>query len=386
MTGIASNDMTSLSPHATARSIGHLHDEPVDALRDPFERDRHRILASTAFRRLQYKTQVFVNDEHDHFRSRLTHTLEVAEIARRLASALRVNANLAESIALAHDLGHAPFGHAGEATLKNLMHDHGGFEHNLHSLRVIDDLEHPYPTFRGLNLTFELREGIIKHASRYDMPAAVIDLDARLTDLLAVGPQPSVEAQIANVADRIAYDIHDLEDALGARLIYESDVSELELWSAAAGPVRSAFPKRNVFTVRRPILDGLLDTLLKDVIAESTHRLGMIAPNPDAVRAHDDPVVAFSESTSSITNELEGFLAIRVYRHHRLIRMDAKARRFIERLFAAYVQDPEMLPPRFAARLDALGTHRVVCDYIAGMTDRFCQDDYKKLFQPNERV
>ncbi len=363
---------------------GRAHDEPDDAFRAPFELDRHRVFSSAAFRRLEYKTQVFVTLEDDHFRTRLTHTLEVAGIARTLAGALRVSEHLAEVISLAHDVGHPPFGHAGEMALRELMSAHGGFEHNTHSLRVVDYLEHPYPQFRGLNLTYETREGLIKHTTRYDKPSTT---DPALWELLESGPLPTIEGQIACLADRLAYDCHDLEDAIAAGLVSEKELEEIELWQVVATGVRAAYPARPLIAVRRPVLDKLLDMLVADVVAESSRRIDRLAPKIiDDVRNADGAVVELSAEISARVNQLESFLIERVYHHHRLARMDTKARRFIERLFGAYVENPKMLPPRFARRIDEQGVHRVVCDYIAGMTDRFCQDDYTRLFEPFERV
>jgi len=365
---------------------GRVHDQPDDPWRDPFELDRHRVLTSAAFRRLEYKTQAFVTLVDDHYRTRLTHTLEVASIARTLAIALDVNATLAETIALAHDLGHPPFGHAGEVTLRELMTEHGGFEHNLHSLRVVDYLEHPYPPFRGLNLTYETREGLVKHATRYDKPDATPS-DPQLWDLFESGPQCGVEGQITNIADRLAYDCHDLEDAIAAGLVREEELDDVELWREVAKPVISAFGGDVLAAIRRPVLDRLLETLLDDVIAESRRRIESLSPALiDDIRDAETPVVAFTADVNNRLDELEKFLIARVYRHHLIVRMDAKARRFITRLFEAYVENPAMLPPRFANRIDEQGTYRVVCDYIAGMTDRFCQDEYSRLFQPFERV
>lgn len=373
-------------------SRGRMHSEPPDQtvpgptgpLRDAFELDRKRVLASPSFRRLRYKTQVFVTGEHDHFRTRLTHTLEVAQVARRLALALGVNDILAEVIALAHDLGHAPFGHAGEATLRTLMHGHGGFEHNLQSLRIVDYLEHPYPPFRGLNLTYETREGLVKHVTTYDHPDQTNASDSATAELLASGSWASVEGQIAVIADGIAYDTHDLEDAIGAGLIDEQRLGEVELWAMAATPVRERYPTAALPAVRRPILDRLSDLLLVDVIAES-HRLAF-AMNPadiNAVRTAPEPLIVFSSAMGSRVQALEAFLKENVYRHSRLVRMDERARRFIERLFEAYVGNPAMLPSRFAERINRQGVHRVVCDYMAGMTDRFCEEDYRRLFEPS---
>ena len=378
-----------LGPYAARpdQSRGCAHDEPDDPLRDAFERDRHRVCNCAAFRRLEYKTQVFVTLEDDHFRTRLTHTLEVAGIARTLAVALGVNETLAEVISLAHDLGHPPFGHAGEMALRELMAQAGGFEHNIHSLRIVDYLEHPYPQFRGLNLTYEVREGLIKHSTRFDRPEVGARTDSALWELLESGPLPPVEAQIANQADRMAYDCHDLEDAINAGLIVEGDLGDVGLWRQAADPVRTDHAAATLPAIRKPVLDRLLNTLLADAATESKRRIEALRPRLiDDVRTADDMVVALSSDMAARVNELEAFLVERVYHHHRLVRMDAKARRLIERLFNAYVENANMLPPRFAARIDEQGTHRVVCDYIAGMTDRFCQDDYMRLFEPFERV
>ncbi|MCB9850307.1 MAG: deoxyguanosinetriphosphate triphosphohydrolase [Phycisphaerales bacterium] len=371
-------------------SRGRVHDEPASTDApgyDVFEFDRRRVCNSAAFRRLEYKTQAFVTLEDDHFRTRLTHTLEVAGVSRALARALGVNEALAETIALAHDLGHPPFGHAGEMSLRELMTGHGGFEHNMHSLRVVDYLEHPYPDFRGLNLTYECREGLIKHTTRYDKPSSAAGKDPALWDLLESGQLPTVEGQIACVADRIAYDCHDLEDAIAADLVHEEELRELRLWCEAAEAVRTVHPQRPLVAIRRPVLDRLQYLLLGDVIAETGRRVAEESPTlVDDVRVAERAVVGLSDAMSERANELEAFLVERVYRHHRLVRMDAKARRFITMLFEAYVDHPNMLPPRFAARIDEQGVHRVVCDYIAGMTDRYCQDDYRRLFEPFERV
>jgi dGTPase len=378
-----------LAPYAATadHTRGRVHEEPADPFCDAFEFDRRRISNSAAFRRLEYKTQVFVTLEDDHFRTRLTHTLEVAGIARTLAVALRVNQTLAEVISLAHDLGHPPFGHAGEMALRELMSQAGGFEHNTHSLRVVEYLEHPYPAFRGLNLTYETREGLIKHTTRYDKPVTPAGRGGDHHDLLDSGPLPTIEGQIACVADRLAYDCHDLEDAIAAGLVTEKALGDLRLWQEAARPVRAAYPGPVLAAVRRPVLDAMLATLMADVVTESKRRIEALEPHlTDDVRNASDAVVSLSPDMSEKANELESFLVERVYRHPRLVRMDAKARRFIERLFKAYVEIPNMLPERFFRRIDAQGVHRVVCDYIAGMTDRYCQDDYTKLFEPFERV
>ncbi len=345
---------------------------------DAFVVDRHRIVHSAAFRRLQYKTQVFVTHEHDHFRTRLTHTLEVAALARRLARALGVNAALAEAVALAHDLGHPPFGHAGEQALASRMAGHGGFEHNVQALRIVEFLEHPYPAFRGLNLTYEVREGLAKHETRFDRPG---------WHELADGTRGPLEGQIASLADRIACDCHDLEDAIGAKLIEREELDSLAIWRDAAEAVEERYGRRPLPAVRRPVLDAVEDALLKDIVEETTRRIsGAKVETVDDVRGCSRELAGLSEAMEERLAALEGFLAERLYHHHRLIRMDDKAGRFIRRLFDAYLETPGLLEPRFAGRIAEQGLHRVICDYIAGMTDRFCQDEYKRLFEPFERV
>ncbi len=373
----------SLRPYAIAphQSRGRRHPEgggDIAERTDPFAVDRQRVIHSAAFRRLQYKTQVFVTHEHDHFRTRLTHTLEVADIARRLAGRLGVNGVVAETIALAHDLGHPPFGHAGEQALAARMADHGGFEHNVQSLRIVEYLEHPYPPFRGLNLTHEVREGLAKHETRYDRPA---------WHELVDGTRGPLEAQIASLADRIACDCHDLEDAIGAGFVQEPELEQVSLWRACAEAIRRQFGKCPLPAVRRPILDAIEGAILDDAVAESRRRIaGAAVAGVDDVRRCERDLVGLSDAMGGQVDELERFLLERLYRHHRLIRMDDKARRFIYRLFDAYLETPGLLEPRFAARIEEQGAHRVICDYIAGMTDRFCQDEYKRLFEPFERV
>lgn len=361
-----------MKPYAVtaATTRGRLHPEP-DTPTDPFVIDYHRVLHCTAFRRLKYKTQVFVADEHDHFRTRLTHTLAVVEVARRLCLALAVNPAVGELIALAHDLGHAPFGHAGEAALAELMAAHGGFEHNAQSLRVVEYLEHPYPAYRGLNLCYEIRESLAKHCTIYDRPGA---------HPLADGSQAPLEGQIANVADRIAYDGHDLEDAIGARLVEEEELDEVRLWRMAADPVRRQYPRHPLPAVRRPILDRLEDLLLADVVAETQRRLAATKPvTIDDLRSCAAPVVDWSAEMIPLADELETFLRERVYRHPRLKEMDRRAREMIVVLFNAYLSEPSNLPERYQRRLPEQGAARVIADYIAGMTDRFCEQEYKKL-------
>jgi len=365
-----------LAPYAVRpeSSRGRLHPEPSRPEADPFAVDRRRILRCAAFRRLQHKTQVFVAHEHDHFRTRLTHTLEVVELAGRLSEALGVNATLAETIALAHDLGHPPFGHAGEEALRDRMSRHGGFEHNAQALRTVEYLEHPYPPFRGLNLTSEVREGLAKHHTKFDRPAG---------HELADGLASPLEGQIACIADRIAYDSHDLEDAIGSELVNADDLRSVRLWRQAAGSWDAS--GRTLFAIRRPVLDALEDAMVRDVIEQTRHNIRQAAVGSvEQVRRCRTDLVAFSPVMLEQVEELEAFLLERLYRHHRLVRMDDRARRIIERLFEAYLDDPAAIPPRFSRRIPEQGIHRVVCDYIAGMTDRFCEAEYARMCSSSE--
>jgi dGTPase len=351
---------------------GRAHTEPPDPLRTPFELDRHRIVESTAFRRLEHKTQVFAAAHHDHFRTRLTHTLEVAQIARILARGLRVNETLAEAIALAHDLGHPPFGHAGEVALREAMAAHGGFNHNTHSLRVVEDLEHPFPQFRGLNLTAATRAGLAAHQTRYDLP----EHGPRDTATAASGP--SVEAQVASIADRIACACHDLEDAIGADFLSAEDLNVLTLWDEALTSLPIDAAAMHIHAIRRPVLDRVLDGALSSVVTVSSENLAKY-DSARAVRAATDPLVTLAPEMDHHLIQLEDFLLHRVYRHEEIAEMDEKGRRMVLCLFETYGDDPSRLPQRYARRIEDQGLHRVVCDYIAGMTDRYCRAVYQSL-------
>ena len=357
-------------PAAYARA----HAEPDDPLRSPFERDRHRIIESTAFRRLEHKTQVFAPAHHDHFRTRLTHTLEATQIARCLARALGVHEALAESITLAHDLGHPPFGHAGEKALDECMADSGGFNHNAHTLRVIEYLEHPYPAFRGLNLTAATRAGLMAHTTQYDVPIAGDAAPQSSKGLL------SVEAQIASLADRIAYNIHDLEDAIGAEYVTEPMLNELRLWVGAGASLDSTPSAPNIHALRRGVLDTMLDGLIGDAVTVSRRRLKPVRSFNDVISA-TAPLVALSSGADDQLAELERFLFEQAYRHPEIVAGDAAGQTIIRALFAAYRADATRLPPRFSARVDEQGLDRVIGDYIAGMTDRFCTRDHNRLAQ-----
>lgn len=355
------------------------HPEPDDPLRLPFDVDLHRILESTAFRRLERKTQVFSIAHHDHFRTRLTHTLEAAGLSRTLAKALHANDALAEAITLAHDLGHPPFGHAGETALNQAMENHGGFNHNLHTLRVVDYLEHPFPAFRGLNLTSETRSGIVTHATLFDEPA---DADppshAGAAPSSSLPTRPSVEAQIASLADRIAYDCHDLEDAIGAGFVSAETLAEVPIWREAFERVRDHAAAESLFALRRPILNGIADALLTDIVATSQPMLANVRSLKE-VRTARRSLVSLSDHQEARLTHLERCLSDNVYCHPDVRAMDARGRDVVGGLFTALVCDPAKLPKRFADRIAGQGVQRVVCDYIAGMTDPFAEKESHRL-------
>jgi len=377
--------ISTLAPYAVAdqASRGRVHDDGFVGDEPTFEIDRRRIVSCMAFRRLMHKTQVFISDVGDHFRTRLTHTLEVVAQAQRLARLLKLNDRLAGAVAMAHDLGHPPFGHAGEACLAELMAEQGGFEHNLQSLRVVDYLEHPYPPFRGLNLSFELREALVKHQTRYDRPDAASARDQTLRPLFDAGPSATLEGQIVNVADAIAYTLHDIEDGLVQGILNERALLESALWGRAAAAIRRQHADAPIAAVRRPILDLIAHELTADIAAASRERIaGAGVASPDDVRAQTTVLVAASDARAAELAALQELLHARLYRHHTIVRMDAKARRFIRELFQAYLDEPALLPTRYAGRVCETGAHRVICDYIAGMTDRFCQREHQRLHAP----
>ncbi len=390
---IAEREDQLLAPYAmkAKNTRGRVHDEQGTkyrgATRGVYQRDRDRIIHCTAFRRLEYKTQVFVNHEGDNYRTRLTHTLEVAQIARGIARALRLNEDLTEAVALAHDLGHTPFGHSGEDALHELMGGHGGFEHNTHGLRIVDRLEHRYPNFPGLNLTHEVRESIAKHTTSYDAPSST-EFDPSRQMLL--------EGQVVDAADEIAFDNHDIEDGLRAGVITSDQLGQLELWREASGYAEAAFEH-----LGRPVRPTQVITFLIHILtinllehtAKQIQEAGLTSA--EDVQTCGRRLVSFSPSTKPKKKKLEAFLFENVYRHYRVQRMANKAKRFIIELFQEYTREPNQLPPHHQARIeeetagglnreDAL--HRVVCDYIAGMTDRYAQEEYKRLFYPFERV
>ena len=376
-----------LAPYAAdpAVSKGRQHNEPAPAYRSEFQRDRDRIIHSAAFRRLEYKTQVFVNHEGDLFRTRLTHSIEVAQVARSIARALQLNEDLTEGIALAHDLGHTPFGHAGQDALNACMKDYGGFEHNLQSLRVVDELEDRYAAFPGLNLTFETREGILKHCS-FKNAAALGDLGRRFIEK----QQPSLEAQQTNLADEIAYNSHDVDDGLRSGLITVETLNTVTLFREQYETVRSLYPELAPRRTIHEVVRRLIGCQVIDLVETSKARLDRAAPdNIDAVRNHGKPLIAFSDAMLEKNLELKRFLRANLYRHYRVHRMSAKAGRTLTALFEAFLEDPRLLPEdaqQQAALLEKVsgkdGRARVVADYIAGMTDRYAITEYERTFNP----
>ncbi|HEX5325604.1 MAG TPA: deoxyguanosinetriphosphate triphosphohydrolase [Acetobacteraceae bacterium] len=363
-------------------SRGRLHNEPESPTRTPWQRDRDRIVHNSAFRKLQYKTQVFVNHEGDFFRTRLTHSIEVAQIARSIARALALDEDLTEALALAHDLGHPPFGHAGEEALSLAMRPFGGFDHNAQSLRVVTLLEGRYAGFDGLNLTWETLEGLVKHNGPLSKPPAYI-AEYNERHRLELGTHAGAEAQVAALADDIAYHSHDLDDGLRARLFGPDEIAHLPVVGAAVDAARRASldvppPRLRYETVRR-----VIDALVTDVTEEAQRRLAKLAPrDADAVRRSKRKVIAFSEPMAEANQAIKDFLFARMYRHWRVNRMTAKARRVTEELFRLLHADPSLLPDDWRARAGEGGTHRAantVGDYVAGMTDRYAMDEHRRL-------
>ena len=369
-----------LAPYAMKgmHTRGRVHPEEEHPYRSVYQRDKDRIIHSTAFRRLEYKTQVFVNHEGDYYRTRLTHTIEVAQISRCISRVLNLNEDLAEAIAVAHDLGHTPFGHSGEDALRILMKDHGGFEHNIQGLRVVDVLENRYSKFSGLNLSWEVRESIAKHKSLYDNPN---------TSQFEMNKQPLLEAQIVDLADSIAYDNHDIDDSLKAGLIMESDLEEIELWRYAKEKVKEQYGNLGKDLEKSHTVKYLIDLEVTDLIEHTQSILEkMKIKTTNDVQQCKERLVSFSPGLDKKKQELQVFLQNNVYNHYRVARMADKARRFVEDLFKTFIENPMQLPPEYQKWIEKEGLYQGVCDYIAGMTDRFAQDEYLKLFYPYERV
>ncbi len=381
------SDRPQLAPYASQsdQSRGRRYPEEVPRFRSEYQRDRDRIVHCSAFRRLEYKTQVFVNHEGDMFRTRLTHSIEVAQIGRTMARILGLNEDLVEAIALAHDLGHTPFGHAGQDVLNECMRDFGGFEHNLQSLRVVDELEEKYANFPGLNLTFETREGILKHC-RHDRAEALGELGQRFL----ARTQPSLEAQLANLADEIAYNHHDIDDGLRAGLISVEQLLEVELFRAQHTEVVRLYPDISGRRMVHEITRRMIDVQVTNLVTTTQANIRRAAPaSADEVRALAQTLVSYGDKVTGYNLELKRFLRHNLYRHYRVMRMTGKAGRVIRDLFGVFLESPALMPPeqlRAATRLEAEqgeeGRARAVADYIAGMTDRFAILEHGRLFDP----
>lgn len=376
------SERSDLAPFAcTSRaSKGRKYCEESSDPRPAFERDRDRIIHCAAFRRLEYKTQVFLNHEGDYYRTRLTHSLEVAQIGKAIARRLRLNEDLTEALALAHDLGHTPFGHTGEEVLNQLMQGHGGFEHNYQSFRVVDQLEERYPAFDGLNLSWEVREGILKHSSPHDVPSTIMDEFLPAT-------VPSIEAQLINYADEIAYNNHDIDDGLKSGYLTLEKLKAVELWDRVSRTVRERYPAIDDKRLVARTISSLIGMQISD-ICETTwaniqqHGIDSL----EALRRVNRVLVHFSPQVEAENLALKRFLKEKLYRHHKVDKMRVKAEHVLSRLFETYVKRPNLLSPKYHRRVERNGLERTVADYLAGMTDRYALDDYKTLFETFERV
>jgi dGTPase len=383
-------ERATLAPFAqkSGDSRGRQYPETSHAYRTEFQRDRARIIHSRAFRRLEYKTQVFLNGTGDHLRTRLTHTIEVASISRTIARALRLNEDLAEAIALAHDLGHSPFGHSGEEMLAECMRDHGGFEHNRQSLRVVELLERPYPGFAGLNLTFEVREGLQKHQAFYDPPETVAQPsqlrnekgkpEARPTS--EKYRCPSLEAQIANLADEITYYSHDLDDAVDFEILSASQLDEVEVWATGAATVRARYPDLREPEWHKLIIREIIDRQVQDVIESSAAVIASAnVQSADDVRKQPTALICYSDDLLRANRELRKFLYRNVYYHPRVSEVNRHACEMLREVYEAYLNDPSQLGDQSTHRIEQEGLPRTVCDYVSGMTDRFLIAEHQRL-------
>jgi dGTPase len=352
-----------LAPFAqkSGDSRGRQYSEPKHAYRTEFQRDRARIIHARAFRRLEYKTQVFLNGTGDHLRTRLTHSIEVASISRTIARALSLNEDLAEAIALAHDLGHSPFGHSGEEMLEECMRDHGGFEHNDQSLRVVDLLEAPYPNFPGLNLTFEVREGLRKHRKEN---------------------WPTLEAQVADIADEITYYSHDLDDAVDFEILKPEQLQQVAVWKRSCEVVQEKFPDAQEPELHQLIIRNIIDVQVRDVVTASADAIAAAGvENTDHVRRHEAALIRYSDGLRAANLELRRFLYDNVYYHPRVAEINRRACEMLRTVFFAYVESPESLGEGATKRIESEGLHRTVCDYIAGMTDRYLMEEHARIAQ-----
>jgi dGTPase len=371
-------EVQTLAPYAllSKNSKGRFHHDHEPEYRTAFQRDRDRIIHAEAFRKLEYKTQVFVNDAGDYYRTRLTHTLEVAQIGRTLARALGVNEDLTETICLAHDLGHPPFGHAGEDVLNKLMYDYGGFNHNHQSYRVVTELERRYPHWSGLNLTYETLEGIAKHETEYDIGGTThFDPDTR----------GSVEAQIADVSDELAYNAHDLDDGLKSGLITTEQLKELEIWRILCDRLKwSGYSLSELH--RHQFIRELVGVMVSDVLKTTTERIAEKSiQSVDDVIHQPENIVGYSHEQKVQNRALKDFLYQNMYYHYRIVRMKQRAEHYIARLFESYIHEPRQLPNEFQEQIEKIGVHRVIADYIASMTDRSALLEYRQLFDPMMR-
>lgn len=365
-----------LAPYAmrTRHSRGRRHPEEPHPFRTAYQRDRDRIIHSTAFRRLMYKTQVLVNQTNDHHRTRLTHTLEVAQISRTIARQLGLNEDLTEAIALAHDLGHPPFGHAGETALNECMRDHDGFEHNLHGLRILEMLEYRYANFPGLNLSWEVLEAQAFHSKRRDAP--------EIQEFTGHG-QPLLEAQVVDASDSLAYDTHDIDDALSVGLITTGDLLDVPFWRQALERARRKHQELGPEQFQTTVVRALIDWQVSDLLEHTRQRLRQQRIRTvEDVRQYPEVLAGPGPEVLALKAELEEFLHRRVYRHYRVMRMAQKGSRFLKALFHEFCRSPEQLPARYARRARTGSLQRTVCDYLAGMTDRYAQNEYLRLFQP----
>jgi dGTPase len=376
-------DQQNLAGYAAKSELsrGRRHSEVYKDDRPAYERDRDRIIHCAAFRRLEYKTQVFVNHEGDYYRTRLTHSLEVAQIGRGIARRLRLNEDLVETLALSHDLGHTPFGHTGEEVLNRLMAPYGGFEHNRQSLRIVENLEERYPDFNGLNLSWEAREGIIKHSSDYDIPVGS-DYEE-----YCPGLRPTLEAQIIDLADEIAYNNHDIDDGLKAGYLEQKALMGIDLWAETYARVADKYPSLPEERQILQTISHLIGFLILDMVDQTRSNISAADVHSlQEVRECGSNLVKFSAGTAARNRDLKRFLYKNLYRHYKVERMRIKAERFLTMLFENYLQNPTLLPNSYQDKYELYGRERVVCDYIAGMTDRYALDEYKRMFEPYERV
>lgn len=370
--------MSELARYAISDSIsrGRRYPESPPHLRTEFQRDRDRIVHSTAFRRLEYKTQVFVNHEGDLFRTRLTHSIEVAQIARSICRALKLNEDAVEAIALAHDLGHTPFGHAGQEALDECMREHGGFEHNLQSLRIVDRLENRYAEFPGLNLSFETREGIVKHCT-LEKAAKIGDVGERFL----AKRRPSLEAQLCNLADEIAYNNHDVDDGIRAGLITIEQLETVPLFEQHLSIVRSAYPDLRDRRLVHETVRRMINQLVTDLVTTTEAQIAATQPSNLAEVRESKPLVAFSDEIWNAHRALKRFLHQNLYRHYRVLRMTNKAQRIVRDLFLAFLDEPRLLPPQYQNNANQ---PRSVADYVSGMTDRYALAEHRRLFSVGE--